>query len=241
MDENVPLYERIKFLSIYSSNLGEFFRVRVSNLKNLVRAGKKSHKDLEFEPKKVLGEIIKIVTQQQKEFSKIFENEIKPALKKENIRLLTGKELNGTQSEFIKSYFNDLLVPYIQPILLKEDKVKPFLQNGALYLAIYLKDKDKDKSKSDKDKGKSDNRHYALVKVPSDITPRFIELPTKDEHHVMYLDDLVREIIPSIFPGFKVMDSYSIKLTRDAELYIDDEYSGDLVQKIKKSLKKRES
>jgi len=229
MDENVPLYERIKFLSIYSSNLGEFFRVRVSNLKNIVRIGKKNLKNLEFEPKKILNEIIKIVTQQQKEFSKIFENQIKPALKKEGIKLLKSNELNTEQCTFILSYFNDYLVPYIQPILLKEDKVKPFLQNGALYLAIYMKDK-----------GKADKKHYALVKVPSDITPRFITLPSKEEHHIIYLDDLVREIIPSIFPGFKIVDSYSIKLTRDAELYIDDEYSGDLVQKIKKSLKKRD-
>ncbi len=228
-DENVPLYERIKFLSIYSSNLGEFFRVRVSNLKNLVRAGKKNLKNLEFEPKKVLNEIIKIVTQQQKEFSEIFENEIKPALKKENVILLRANELNAIQRSHILAYFNDNLLPYIQPILLKEDKVKPFLQNGALYLAIYMKDK-----------GKSEKKNYALVKVPSDITPRFIKLPSKEQQHIIYLDDLVREIIPSIFPGFKIIDSFSIKLTRDAELYIDDEYSGDLVQKIKKSLKNRD-
>ena len=228
-DENVPLYERIKFLSIYSSNLGEFFRVRVSNLKNLVRLRKKNLKNLEFEPKKVLNEITKIVTQQQREFSEIFENEIKPALKKENVKLLKVDQLNPIQRTHILSYFSDNLVPYIQPILLKEDKVKPFLQNGALYLAIYMKDK-----------GKSDKKNYALVKVPSDITPRFITLPSKDEKHIIYLDDLVREIIPSIFPGFKIIDSYSIKLTRDAELYIDDEYSGDLLQKIKKGLKNRD-
>ena len=236
LDKNVPLFERIKFLSIYSSNLGEFFRVRVSNLKNLVKAGRKNQKALEFEPKKVLKEIIKIVTQQQQEFSNIFEFDIKPALLEEGITLVNNaSKLNEEQKEFIYSYFNNSLVPYIQPILLLEDKVRPFLQNGALYLAVHLQDRPKDS----KTGGDGDNR-YALVKVPSDITDRFIVLPSKKKVVLIYLDDLIREVIPSIFPGFKVVDSYSIKLTRDAELYIDDEYTGDLVQKIKRSLKKRD-
>jgi len=230
-DENVPLLERVKFLAIYSSNLGEFFRVRVSNHKNLMRAGKKTIKKVEFEPKQVLSHILKVVTKQQQEFSDIFSNQIVPALKKENIHLLSGKDLNREQREFIESYFQTNLIPYIQPILLKKNMVKPFLQDGALYLGVYLKNKD------EKDKEK----YYAIVKVPSDTQKRFIILPSKGKkNELIYLDDLVREIIPSIFPGFKILDSYSIKLTRDAEMYIDDEFTGDLLVKIKKGLKKRD-
>ena len=230
-DENVPLLERIKFLAIYSSNLGEFFRVRVSNHKNLIKAGKKTLKKVEFEPKQVLAHILKIVTKQQQEFSEIFTNKIVPALKKENIHLVRGKELNSEQLEFIENYFQNNLIPYILPILLKKDMVKPFLQNGALYLGVHLRSKDaKDKEK-----------YYAIVKVPSDTQKRFIVLPSKGKkNELIFLDDLVREIIPSIFPGFKVLASYSIKLTRDAEMYIDDEYTGDLMAKIKKGLKKRD-
>jgi len=231
MDKNVPLYERIKFLSIYSANLGEFFRVRVSTLKNLVRSGKKTQKSLEFQPAQVLKQILKIVTQQQKEFSELFENDIKPALKEEGIRIVTNKNLTKEQKEFIHSFFNDNLIPSIQPMLLYGTKVRPFLQNSALYLAVHMV--------GDDNKGKQEF-YYGLVKIPSISNDRFIELPPrKDTRELIFLDDLVREIIPSIFPGFNILGSYSIKLTRDAELYIDDEYSGDLVMKIKRSLKKR--
>ncbi len=230
-DSNVPLYERIKFLAIYSSNLGEFFRVRVSNHKNLIRAGKKTLKNVEFEPNQILRQISKVVNKQQEEFSQILHEEIIPELKKEKINIVTNTELNEEQTDFVTNYFNNNLIPYIQPILLSGDKIKPFLQNGALYLGVYMK------SKEDNDKEK----YYAIVKVPSDVQERFIVLPSKKKSNdIILLDDLVREIIPSIFPGFKIIDSYSIKLTRDAELYIDDEYSGDLLSKIKKGLKKRD-
>ncbi len=230
MDESVPLYERIKFLAIYSSNLGEFFRVRVSNHKNLMRAGKKTQKKVEFEPKQIVRQILKIVTKQQQKFSEIYNNEILPALEKENISMVRLKDLKQKQLDYVISYFNDHLIPFIQPVLLKDNMVRPYLQNGALYLGVYMK------SKSGKDKEK----YYAIVKIPSDKHDRFIEIPSKGNTFIMLLDDLVRIIIPEIFPGFTIIDSYSFKLTRDAELYIDDEYQGDLIEKIKKSLAKRD-
>jgi polyphosphate kinase len=93
--------------------------------------------------------------------------------------------------------------------------------------------KDKDKSLTDE--------HYAVIKIPSDHLPRFIHLPSSapGRKDLIMLDDIVRHSVKSLFPGYKVQDTYSIKLTRDAELYIDDEFSGDLVGKIKHSLSKR--
>ena len=120
---------------------------------------------------------------------------------------------------------------HVQPVLLIEDKVRPFLNNRALYLAILMKDKE-DPSGED---------HYAIIKIPSDSLPRFIELPSKGKsHEIIILDDIVRLSVRSLFPGYEIMNTYSIKLTRDAELYIDDEYQGDLINKIKKSLLKRD-
>ncbi|NNE14794.1 MAG: polyphosphate kinase 1 [Saprospiraceae bacterium] len=230
-DPNVPLLERIKFLAIYSSNLDEFFRVRVANHKNLVRAGKKTYKKLSFEPRQILKEILNIVNEQQEEFSQIIHNQLIPALKKKGIHILRFKELNDEQKQFSDAFFEDNLLPYIQPILLKEDKIKPFLLNGALYLAVLMRDKDENKK----------SFYYALVRIPTEHTSRFLMLPSKKqgEKELIYIDDVVRENIKDIFPGFQIIGSYSIKLTRDAELYIDDEYSGDLIEKIKKSLKKR--
>ncbi len=230
-DINVPLLERIKFLAIYSSNLDEFFRVRVAGLKNLVRIGKKTKKELDFEPQEVLRKILKIVNKQQQEFSHIFENMIIPDLKKNNINIVRRKHLNEDQNKFIEDYFNDHLLPFVQPVLLVGKKVRPFLNNGALYLALHLIQKD----------DKNEKAQYAIVKIPSDHTDRFIELPPRKEgkKDIILLDDIVRHSVRWIFPGFNVLDTYSIKLTRDAELYIDNEYSGDLVDKIKLSLNKR--
>ena len=112
-DPSVPLYEKIKFLAIYSSNLGEFYRVRVSNHKNLIRAGKKTFKNVEFHPKEIVQEIIAIVKRQLEEFSDIFENLIIPSLKKEGIVIKRLNNLSKEQIEYINTYFSENLIPYI--------------------------------------------------------------------------------------------------------------------------------
>ncbi len=230
-DVNVPLFERLKFLSIYSSNLDEFFRVRVANHKNLLLAGKKTFKNLEFSPKVIIREILNIVNNQQLEFSEIFHNHILPELKSEGIDFIKAKNLTEEQLIFLNAYFDDNVLPYTQPILLMGNNIKPFLLNGALYLSIIMKNK----TKGDKEK------YYAIVKIPSDELGRFIVLPNSfnDKKCVIMLDDVVRYYLNDLFPGFTILQTYSIKLTRDAELYIDDEYGGDLVEKIKKSIRKR--
>ncbi len=232
MDKNVPLLERIKFLSIYSSNLEEFFKVRVANHKNLIRAGKKTFKKLEFAPKQILKQILSIVNKQQEVFSSIFENQIVPELKTNGINIVRWNDLNEEQIQFVDDYFIDELQPHVQPILLKDKMIKPFLQNSVLYLAIYMKNKDV----SDYD------NYYGLIRAPSHIMGRFIELPKskKNTHDIIILDDIIRSNVTKLFPGFNIIDSFSIKQTRDAELYIDDEYSGDLIAKIKKGISKRD-
>lgn len=228
-DPAVPLMERIKFLAIYSSNLGEFFRVRVANHRNLVRVGKKTKAQLDFDPKAVLKEILDLVNEQLLEFSEIFERQIIPELRRNKIYILDHKDLNEEQKEFIEKYFRDHMLPFVQPVLLVKNKIKPFLNDAELYLAIELTDRNNESEVQ-----------YAIAKIPSDHLPRFIEVPsTGERNNVIFLDDIVRHSVELIFPGYKINASYSIKLTRDAELYIDDEYSGDLLQKIKRSLVKR--
>lgn len=230
-DLRVPLLERIKFLAIYSSNLDEFFKVRVANHRNLVKVGKKAQKGIKFDAEKILIQILKILKSQQEELSEIFENQITIELRENNINLIRRQEMTRKQREYVESYFNDHLLPHIQPILLVEDKIKPFLTNASIYLAIQLEDK-----------AAAGKPQYALVKMPSERINRFIELPDKNNpksRSIIILDDVIRHSIPWIFPGYDIIQSYSIKLTRDAELYIDDEFSGDLIAKIKESLNKR--
>ncbi|MEY3051660.1 MAG: hypothetical protein RLY31_1445 [Bacteroidota bacterium] len=227
-DPTVPLLERIKFLAIYSSNLDEFFRVRVANHRNLMRVGKKTRQVFDYDPKAVLHQILGIVNQQQKAFSDIFERQIVPELGKHRIYIKRRLDLGSTQRAFVEQYFSDNMLPYVQPVLLVKRKIRPFLNNASLYLTVHLRDKE------------DDSNQYAIVKVPSDHLPRFIQLPSLNGlREIILLDDIVRHSLSRMFPGYHIEDTYSIKLTRDAELYIDDEYSGDLITKIKGSLTKR--
>lgn len=229
-DPTVPLLERLKFLAIYSSNLDEFFRVRVAGLRNLVRVGKKTKAQLEFDPKLILTRLLKIVNKQQEEFSDIFENQIVPELSKYRINLLRRTELNEEQAAFLLDYFEENLLPFVQPVLLVPKKIKPFLNNAALYLTLQMQEAQEHSTKD----------RFAVLKIPSDHLPRFINLPApENQHDLILIDDVIRFTAGLVFPGYEIIDAFSIKLTRDAELYIEDEFSGDLIQKIKKSLIKR--
>lgn len=231
MDLSVPLFERIKFLAIYSSNLDEFFKVRMAYHRYLVRAGKKAKRELEHDPKMTIKEIRRIVNLHQEEFSSVFLERIVPELKKHSIYLRRRLDLNNKQREFVEHYFHDHMLPFVQPVLLVGEKVRPFLNNAALYLTLQMKPLH-DLNADDE---------YALVKIPSDHLPRFIELPSSSgRHEMIMLDDIVRHSVSWMFPGYAITDTFSVKLTRDAELYIDDEFSGDLIQKIKESLSKRQ-
>ncbi|MBL7803643.1 MAG: polyphosphate kinase 1 [Saprospiraceae bacterium] len=230
-DPAVPLLERLKFLAIYSSNLDEFFRIRVANIRNLKKVGKKTKAQLDFDPTEVLKEIHRIVNRQQSELSDVFLHQIVPELSRHRIRMLRRLDLNAEQRAFVEAYFRDNLLPFVMPVLLVKRRIRPFLANAHLYLAVHLRQRKKPVAQSE----------YAIVKIPSDQLPRFVPLPSAPgTHDVILLDDIVRHSVSWLFPGYEVQDTYSIKLTRDAELYIEDEYSGDLVQKIKSSLQKRQ-
>lgn len=225
-----PLFERIKFMAIYSNNLDEFFRVRVANQRNLLRVGKKTKAKLDFDPKEIMKQIRTIVTAQQLRYSRLFEDDLIPLLKKQRIHFLRHTQLDAEQEEFVDQYFNNHMLPFVQPVLLIQKKVRPFLNNAALYLIAALRDDEKTPPE----------RAYAIIKIPSDHLPRFLQLPDRGkDRYLIMLDEVVRRSIPWLFPGYTLVDSWSIKLTRDAELYIDDEFSGDLIQKIRKSLTKR--
>jgi polyphosphate kinase len=239
IDPTVPLYERIKFLAIYSSNLDEFFRVRVASLRSLLNLKEKSQKKLSFQPRILLQKIKEKVNSQQEEFGRIYREEIIPKLAEENIYLIDESKLDDEQKEFVKSYFNDQVLPYVQPTLLDKNKISTFLHNKSIYLAARLKSKKKQKSSS---RTKLQRFKYAIVEIPSDKLGRFITLPSNDiKHFVIFLDDIIRYNLESVLPGYRIESCYSIKLTRDAELYIDDEFTGDLLSKIQKGLSKRKT
>ena len=148
-DPRVPLLERVKFLAIYSSNLNEFYRVRVANIRNLMEVSKKTKKQLDFDPEVVFEQVQRTIVEQQIEFTNIFEREIVPELRNQNIYFLRRLELDEMQKAFVKDYFDTNLSPFVQPILLVKQKIKPFLNNAALYLAVTLTEKPEKTSRNE--------------------------------------------------------------------------------------------
>jgi len=238
-DKNIPLLERLKFLAIYSSNLDEFFRVRVASLRSLLALKTKTQKKLQFDPQELLDGIKQTVNKQQEEFGRIYREEILPELKKKNIYIVDNKNFPKSSKKYLQSYFSDKVVPFIHTLLLDKDRHSTFLHNKALYFAVCLTEK---VQPSRKNKNAIVEHEYAIVEIPSDKLGRFITLPTNNgKNYVMFLDDVIKLFLPDIFPSHKIVSCYSIKLTRDAELYIDDEFTGNLLAKIKKGLSKRKT
>ena len=226
-DKKLPVYERLKFLAIYSSNLDEFYKVRVASYR----------RNLHQDSSPVLSEILRIVDHQQQEFGKIFWKELVPELKKNNIILYQNRLLSALHREFVNRYFREELIPCLQPIVLLRDQVSPFLKDGFIYLAVKMFKRSKQA-----DAVKNKKARYALVNIPSDQLPRFIELPgVKERHTIIFLDDIIKMKLEDLFPGYVIDSSYSIKLSRDADLELGDEFSGDLAEKISKSLVKRKT
>lgn len=234
-DPSVPLYEKIKFIAIFSSNLEEFFRIRVAGIRTLLDLSKKTQKELEFDPAKLLKKITKTVTTQQEEYGQIFREQIIPELEKNNIFLINESQVDKEQANFVTDYFYDNILTHISPMMIVKRKVSPFLKSGLQYLAIKLSPKSETISEN-----KRVRHNYAMIEIPSDKLPRFIQLPNrKDKEYVIFLDDIIKYCLPNIFPGYDIAGTYSIKLTRDAHLHIDDEFTGNLREKIGKSLQRR--
>lgn len=234
-NKQLPLYERIKFLAIYSSNMEEFYKVRVAYYRSSIGVDSNS---LEYDPKEVLNSINQEIFTQQKEFNRIFEHDILPELRQNNIIFCQNEELNIEQKDFIENYFYQEILPAIQPALLAEGNVLSFLQDNAIYLAVKLFSKKKKKKKK-----KYGKPQYAIIKLPLSYLPRFIELPKgeSDNYFIMMLDDIIKYNLEKLFPGYLIDSSYSIKLSRSADLQIEDEFQGNIVKKIKSSLSQRKT
>lgn len=229
-DPTTPLIERVKFLGIFSSNLDEFFRVRVATLRRLANLGKKARRIIGNDPHRVLKQIQKTVLDQQNKFDRIYQQILKE-LARENIFIINEKRLNEEQGYFVKSYFRRQVRPKLIPIMLNNHGTFPDLRDKSVYLAIYL-------SKGTEPK----NSKYALIEIPSKILPRFVILPGIGERkHIILLDDVIRYGLEDIFSIFEfdTFEAYTIKLTRDAELDIEEDVSESYIRKVHKSLKQR--
>ncbi len=229
MDKTLPLYERIKFLAIYSNNTEEFYQVRVSYYKHMLRHEKKFPKQhfRDVDPAGIIKQINEIVTNQQSIFHLIFEQEIVPALRENNIILVDEDvQLSDEQHSFVREVFYSNIITSVQPVLLVKKKVRPFMRTGQPYMALEMVSKDSNKHRQ--------LERYGMIKIPTDHNiSRFVELPEHNgKHYIMFLEDVIKKHIDAIFPGYKVKNSYSFKLTRDADMEYDDFEGDDLIDAI---------
>lgn len=230
MDETVPLIERIKFLSIFSSNLEEFYRVRVATLSRLVNVNDKAKEVLGFNPKKELNEIKNIVVKHERKFESLFQDVLINELAQNKIFILNDTQLNVARGEFVREHFRDKILSNLVPIMIDLDKPFPELKDRRLYFFVRLAKKSNKKSEK-----------FALIELPENL-PRFLVLPeTNGLKFIILAEDIIKYCLDDIFYVFNYdqIEAFSIQLTRDAELDIDKNISDKFIEELKASLDKR--
>ena len=233
-DNTLPVYERIKFLSIYSSNLEEFYEIRVAEHRGVIMK-KNFTEESGDEAEEVLTEITNEVNRQQREYYRIFSEKILPELNRQNIYLYQGSEPEPFHEEFVHNFFNEEVFPFLSPVMIQAGDIRTFIRDRRLYLVIRMVKKSKRKLEGDQ----APEYHYALMKIPYAKVPRFIELPQHEgKFYIMFIDDIIRANLANIFPGYIIDSCYSIKISRDADIYLENE-KGNIVESIRKKVKKR--
>lgn len=224
-DKNNPVYERLKFLAIFSSNLDEYYRVRVSQLRQMKHVDKRLRKKLALKPSKLVKQIIEEIKKQQVHFGKIFYNEIIPELAQNNINLIDENQFDTNQKEFAKKYFEKHIKNQLSPKIIHFiGKDTTFLENGAVYFLVEFEE----------------DQACGLLNLPT-LEERFVVFPSgNNSYSISFVDAILRAQIEFIFPENKIIGVYEIKMSRDAELYLDDEMEGSLAEKIYHSLSQRQ-
>ena len=232
-DRSVPLLERLFFCGIFSSNLDEYFRVRVASLRALLRLGKGDATKLGIDPNRLLHDIHRIVLDQQERYGPVI-GEILDELAVNGITRVDETSVRTEHYDFLRTVFDETIASLIEPLPLEGEDGRPFLPNHQVCLVVEL-------WRVDREARDSWTPAYWLVRVPSSV-PRFVSLPSVgDQHDVMFLDDVIRFNLGRLFPDHEVGRSYAVKLTRDADLHVDDDLEVDLVDAIRDSLKNRET
>jgi polyphosphate kinase len=231
-DSDVPLVERIKFLGIFSNNLDEFFKVRVATIKRMIDYQQGSRKIEGEKPKKLMTMIQKKVLQLQNKFEYTFQN-IVSELERRGILIINELELNQFQAEFVKNYFDENVFPVLSPIILSNVDKFPYLKDKSIYLIVKLSSTEPDV-----------HTDYALIEIPTNVLPRFIVLPSETEKKfIILLEDVIRYSLDDVFAlfNFDIFESWIIKLTRDAELDMDNDISKSFLEVISKGLNSRKT
>jgi len=231
-DKSVPLKERIRFLGIFSNNLDEFFRVRVATLSRMIEFESKAYlrMHLEKNPKRIMEDIYRIVLIQQTEFNRIW-NQIIVEMKQNNVFIKTEKQLSLLQKKFVIQYFDNEVRSNIIPLMIESIPEFPNLRDKSIYLAVQMTSTIK-----------SYKQKYVVIEVPTRVMNRFVLLPSPPgQTNIILLEDIIRFNLKYIFAhmDYDQFNSWIFKVTRDAEIDLDNDVSTNLMQKIEAGIKKR--
>ena len=225
--EETPLLEKIRFLSIYSSNLDEFYRVRIPALMALHRIKKTKIDTANLPAADLLPQITAKVNLQMEHFGQILRSTILPALAARNIRFIYDQPVPAEIEQATAAYFLTQILAFLQPVPLSRKKDSFFPENDRLYFLIVT-----DES--------TPKEQLTILNIPSDSLPRFYQTTTTGQY-ILFIDDIIRHHLHLVFPGATISGVYSFKITRDAELDLQDEYEGNIAEKIERQLAKRDA
>ena len=231
-DPTVPLLERVKFLSIFSSNLDEFFMVRVADLKQRIWAGDQTAAADGLSPAQTLAAISDRVDKLVQEQHRCFLADIQPRLVAEGIKIIRPKEVTPEQAAVTDEYFRRTLLPVVTPLAIDPGHPFPHLVNRALCLIVSLRPTAPSPLPS---------ASLAVIHIPAQVIPRFIRLPAAPgEHHFMLLEDVIRLHLPRLYHGYEILSAHAIRVTRDADVPLTSGRTAeDLLKAIEESLRER--
>ncbi len=233
-DPAVPLLERIKFLSIFSSNLDEFFMIRVAGVKHQISAGVEDAGADGLTPHQVMDSISKRCHELTHQQHKCFTDELVPELEKHGIRIMTPETLDPAQRDFLRNYFRNTLFPLLTPLALDPSHPFPYLSNKMLCLVVQLKPAPEGK------KSGIPYSNTAFIHVPSTVVSRFIKLPAAPgRHEFILLDHAISAHIHEMFVGYEVTGCSAIRITRDSDVLIDEDNAADLLKSIEEGVRSR--
>ena len=230
--ENNPLIERLRFLGIYSSNMDEFFRVRYASMKRLAQLSDARQERLgDQAPSEVLKQISEKVQLMQARSQEI-NDQLMEELSEHDIEIVTEADLTAGQKEYVRKFFVDKVGPTVFTLMLGQSPELPELRDKSIYLAIRMFVKQN-----------PEEPRFALIEVPSEQVGRFVSLPRYGKQYVMYLEDVIRYNLEYIMFIFNIdrIEAHTVKITRDAELDLDDDVSKGFLEKMTKSVKNRRS
>ena len=224
-DTTNPLFERLKFAAIVSSNLDEFFMVRVGSLSDQITAEFEKKDPSGLTPREQMKQIEISVHKLVYDQFNCYNRSLKKGLKKEKIKFLKFNDLSEEQIKYVDNYYSRNIFPVLTPMVVNQSSPFPLISNKSLNIALLLKDN-------------KDENIFATIKAPS-VIDRLIKIPDEDGIAFMFLEDIIKMNLNSLFSGHKIIDSSCYRITRNADMSLDEEGAEDLLEAIEESLKQR--